>query len=575
MSYSTQRVVSDGSLVLLYVSISYLERSHIKVLFNNVENDLLWNWVGTTDNQIAFSPAVPNGVEVLIARKTDFSAPYHVFSQGAQFTAESLDEDIQQVLFIAQEAAEQGLTVTTGDTNAVLKTSSTGSMKVPAGTTAQRDVSPVYGAQRANSTLNIQEWWNGTSWVAMGGGAEQIGYLPAGTGAVTTDVQRKLRESVSVKDFGAVGDNVTNEVPFFTNAKVNGKPVFIPSGTYKFSTAFDSGDLPMVAVGATLNPQVPATTYFRSYIDLGQKAITRQSIRDVAEYSGTPTSYTYLKTLSSFNILHNNTAGYQQLFTSDSGGRTAVPAIYIEGNQAGYGDVPGVSVHLGVQRHASYASISGAFTGANSGVLFDGEVTAVTNNVNIYGAEFHLGDNTHDRVAANGLVLDFARNNGNPSHGGAYNTVWTGIRLQTSGTYAADSGLSINGKWGLGIDFSGATLSNNAAMALKTNDRIYFGTAATSPPNWWAATLPNNYQTFDGTKYNFVVNGVAALTVAQTEVVSTPIHKFIGSFNVISSGNVASTVGAAGGASALPAAPFTYLKIQIDGAAYKIPVYNN
>lgn len=110
MSYSTQRVVSDGSLVLLSVSIGYLERSHIHVFFDNVENDLPWSWVGLTDNQIAFSPAVPNGVEVLVARKTDLSEPYHIFTQGAQFTAESLDEDIQQVLFIAQEATEQSLT---------------------------------------------------------------------------------------------------------------------------------------------------------------------------------------------------------------------------------------------------------------------------------------------------------------------------------------------------------------------------------------------------------------------------------------------------------------------------------
>jgi len=38
-----------------------------------------------------------------------------------------------------------------------------------------------------------------------------IGYLPAGTGAVATDVQTKLREFVSVKDFGAVGDGATDD----------------------------------------------------------------------------------------------------------------------------------------------------------------------------------------------------------------------------------------------------------------------------------------------------------------------------------------------------------------------------
>lgn len=41
--------------------------------------------------------------------------------------------------------------------------------------------------------------------------ASVVTYTPAGTGAVTTTVQAKLRESVSVKDFGAVGDGVTDD----------------------------------------------------------------------------------------------------------------------------------------------------------------------------------------------------------------------------------------------------------------------------------------------------------------------------------------------------------------------------
>ena len=42
-------------------------------------------------------------------------------------------------------------------------------------------------------------------------GSNSVGYLPAGTGAVASTVQTKLRESVSVKDFGATGDGVTDD----------------------------------------------------------------------------------------------------------------------------------------------------------------------------------------------------------------------------------------------------------------------------------------------------------------------------------------------------------------------------
>lgn len=42
-------------------------------------------------------------------------------------------------------------------------------------------------------------------------GAASIGYTPAGTGAVAATVQAKLRETVSVKDFGAKGDGVADD----------------------------------------------------------------------------------------------------------------------------------------------------------------------------------------------------------------------------------------------------------------------------------------------------------------------------------------------------------------------------
>ena len=43
--------------------------------------------------------------------------------------------------------------------------------------------------------------------------ASAVTYTPAGTGAVTTNVQTKLRETVSVKDFGAVGDGIADDGP--------------------------------------------------------------------------------------------------------------------------------------------------------------------------------------------------------------------------------------------------------------------------------------------------------------------------------------------------------------------------
>jgi hypothetical protein len=65
--------------------------------------------------------------------------------------------------------------------------------------------------------------------------ANLVTYTPAGTGAVATTVQDKLRESVSVMDFGAVGDGVTDDtaaIQAAINSIPSGGVIYLPVGTY-------------------------------------------------------------------------------------------------------------------------------------------------------------------------------------------------------------------------------------------------------------------------------------------------------------------------------------------------------
>lgn len=66
--------------------------------------------------------------------------------------------------------------------------------------------------------------------------SDLVSYLPAGTGAVATTVQAKLRESVSVKDFGAVGDGVTDDT-IAIQAAINAQvPLHFGGDTYKITS---------------------------------------------------------------------------------------------------------------------------------------------------------------------------------------------------------------------------------------------------------------------------------------------------------------------------------------------------
>ena len=66
--------------------------------------------------------------------------------------------------------------------------------------------------------------------------ASLVVYTPAGANAVATTVQAKLRETFSVKDFGAVGDGVANDTTAIQNAlnylRDNGGTLVFPFGTY-------------------------------------------------------------------------------------------------------------------------------------------------------------------------------------------------------------------------------------------------------------------------------------------------------------------------------------------------------
>jgi hypothetical protein len=75
----------------------------------------------------------------------------------------------------------------------------------------------------------------------------QLGFLPAGTSAVTRTIQDKLRDVVSVKDFGAVGNGVTDDTASvhaaFDYAKNNGVSVFFPAGKYRVTSGYTNSTL--------------------------------------------------------------------------------------------------------------------------------------------------------------------------------------------------------------------------------------------------------------------------------------------------------------------------------------------
>ena len=86
--------------------------------------------------------------------------------------------------------------------------------------------------------------------LAAANGSSLVGFQQEGTGAVVRTVQDKMREWVSVKDFGAVGDGVADDTAAINAALATGSWVLLPPGTYLVSsTLFVPGYGKLIGAG--------------------------------------------------------------------------------------------------------------------------------------------------------------------------------------------------------------------------------------------------------------------------------------------------------------------------------------
>lgn len=81
-----------------------------------------------------------------------------------------------------------------------------------------------------NKNLLVYNFPDGTG---LGADATSVVYNEGDTGAVNRTVAARLQDYVSVKDFGAVGDDSTNDTAAFAAAAATGKAIIIPEGTYR------------------------------------------------------------------------------------------------------------------------------------------------------------------------------------------------------------------------------------------------------------------------------------------------------------------------------------------------------
>ena len=95
-----------------------------------------------------------------------------------------------------------------------------------------------------DSAGNVRKFQNTTT-----GSSANVQFTQSGSGAVQRTVQSRLRDVISVKDFGAVGDGSTDDTTAFVNALASGNTVRVPNGTYKITSTLDFSDSDLIGEG--------------------------------------------------------------------------------------------------------------------------------------------------------------------------------------------------------------------------------------------------------------------------------------------------------------------------------------
>jgi hypothetical protein len=133
--------------------------------------------------------------------------------------------------------------------------------------------------------------------------ASQVTYNPAGTGAVATNVQAKLRQTVSVKDFGATGDGTTDDtaaIQAAINATVNGGMLLLPVGTYLVSDTLTftanivfqgQGEGSVILVASTMPITDPVLLMEPTTLVPAEAEFSKFAEFDISVQSGTPAGY--------------------------------------------------------------------------------------------------------------------------------------------------------------------------------------------------------------------------------------------------------------------------------------------
>jgi len=200
---------------------------------------------------------------------------------------------------------------------------------------------------------------------ATGNGAALVGFIQSGTGAVPRTMQDKGRERISVKDFGAKGDGVTDDGASIAQGILNGVALSFPVGSYKNATT-----------GITV-PELKSLTFApgADVVNSGSGTLTNNGVMIRPNYNPDGMTWTTGAGKSNHCGLYVDMGGFGKTSFSGSGFKSALVGAALVPSGAGitgghgvsgYATTPGSGVAVALYGESTMSAAGGQIWGLNT-----------------------------------------------------------------------------------------------------------------------------------------------------------------------------------------------------------------